>query len=209
MKLKISGSMCHCVLWLWAIYQLITLYKLLLPHFPCTYTHCSLIAVLSVASTIQSLSSTAQNGPVDLSEQIHRIVTIMVSMVLWHYFMEEEFAFCQYITFILRLKEFELYILPYLEYFPWLIWKLFRDRRFEIHVHTVLFIGMLLCWPFMLMLTWYLPPQLGHLIVDQQSCCMWYLFRQMKHLPDITSSFFLSTGSVSDEKPLDKCGWPW
>jgi len=101
--------------------QLITLFKLLLPQFLCTYTHYSLIAVLSVASTIQSLSSTAQNGPVDLSEQIHRIVTIMVSMVLWHYFMEEEtrkFAFCQHATFILKLKEFELYILPYLEYFP-------------------------------------------------------------------------------------------
>ena len=74
-----------------------------------------------MASTIQSLSSTAQNGPVDLSEQVHRIVTIMVSMVLWHCFMEEEtreFAFCQYATFILRLKEFDLYILPFLEYFP-------------------------------------------------------------------------------------------
>ena len=44
----------------------------------CMHTCYSLISMLSVASTIQSLSSTAQNGPIDLSEQMHKIVTNMV-----------------------------------------------------------------------------------------------------------------------------------
>ena len=46
----------------------------------CMHPCYSLISVLSVTSTIQSLSSTVQNGPVDLSEQMHKIATIMVCM---------------------------------------------------------------------------------------------------------------------------------